>query len=171
MSHIREADCDITDVELFSACVNELMQEFIKQYPEIKQTMNVNDTTVRLLKNTCPRYFSGKGPECDYVVFIPGSSYDLGFKLDQKTGKYKMVADSELFVDSPYWKNSTRFFAGKMLGADLRNALERYYIRGFEREAEERGYTVSFYENEAGELIGNVDIPETEDVYSSLRSA
>lgn len=125
MSHIVTGKAKLKDVDALERAVAELNK--------------LHNNQVKLLRNACPRYFYGEGPQCDFVIKLPGR-YDLGIRLN-KQGEYELVADNELMGGQYGSDNYGRGDAGrKILGEDCRELLKQYYIQKALMEAEAQGY-------------------------------
>ncbi|SRR5581483_4408483 len=77
------------------------------------------------------KYFSGDGPVCDAIIYLPkatkASKYTLGLRLNPKTGCYDLCADEELIGGrsgtDDYGVNDP---LRKILGEDCRNFMKEY---------------------------------------------
>jgi len=132
MSHLVKGQSKITDIDVLRQAL---------------QNMGLG-----LRNGGRPRFYydqSEAGIDCDYVVPLPGK-YDLGLKMNESTGTYDMVCDSELLSGS-YGRGSE---GRKILGENAEKLVNEYAWVAAQQEAAQNNYAAArSYEADGTQVI------------------
>lgn len=124
----------------------------IRCVEEAIKALNKNNTNraITITKNSAPRYYSGTGPVCDYVVVLP-DRYDLGLK--KNGNKFEIVADNELIggrsSSDRYGKND---LGRALIGEDCRFFKQECAVAAIEKAAKKKGQKVKRINNANGTI-------------------